>query len=270
MIFSLFEKLPRSVGRSARCFVNWPTPRPMPTSPEKPELLFLLVDDVDDPGHAGGVESRRRVVDDFDRLDVGRRHAVEPALAAEAGQARLPAVDQDRHAVAAAQRDLAFLIHGHARNTLHRVEHRTGGLRCALIEPEHLRVDAFRADRGGGHRHRSPRTPPGDQTDVAEVVRLVERADQHVGLRRLKPGKRDPDLVRARRQSLDEEAAVLGAQRAGKSLPGRGVLDEHRRETDWRAIGHVQHAAGDRRGGLLRERNRRDEQRDEQDAEQPE
>ena len=127
MTFGLFAKLPRSVGRSARCLENWPMPVDRPTSPEKPSCLLLPVDDVDDAGHAGRVKARRGIVDDLDRLDVRGRHAVEPTLTAKPGQTRLPTVDEDGDTIAAAQGDHAFLIDGHAGEIPHRIEQRAGG-----------------------------------------------------------------------------------------------------------------------------------------------
>ena len=71
--------------------------------------LILAIDDVDDAGHAGCVVRRGRVVDDLDALDAAGRDAVEPGLIADAREAGLLAVDENRDAIAAAQLDLPLL-----------------------------------------------------------------------------------------------------------------------------------------------------------------
>ena len=229
-------------------------------------MLFLPVDDVDDPGHAGGVEAGRRVVDDLDRLDVGGRDAVESALTAEAGQARLPAVDQDGHAVAAPQQDSAVLVDGDARKAPHRVEQRSGRLRGPLVEPEQLRVDASRPrpERLRRHGDLLLETLQTSEPDVAKVVGLVELADEHIRLHRVEAGKGEVNPVGSRRQPLDDEAAIFSGERAGDGRARLEVLDDHRREGDRGIVGDIQDAAGEHGRDLLSRCRCGDEWEDEQ------
>ena len=155
------------------------------------KLLFLLVDDVDDAGHAGGVEAGRRIVDDFNRLDVRRRHAVQPALRAESRQARLPPVDQDGDLVAAAQRDLALLIDRDARDVLQRVEHGARGLDRVRHSDVNTCVSMPAARMVSAVTVTVLEALDSRKADVSQVVRLVQGADDHVRLRLEEAGKRD-------------------------------------------------------------------------------
>ena len=228
------------------------------------KLLFLLVNDVDDARHACGVEARRGVVDDFNRLDVGRRHAVQPALSAESGQARLPPIDQDGDLVAAAQRDLSLLIDRHTRDVLQRVEDRPGGLRGSLVETKHLGVDAGGADRLRRDRHLFLESLEARKTDVAEVVGLIQWTDDHVRLGFEEAGKRDPDSILARRQTLYDEAAVLAGQRTpdGRRSGCRGgALDGNGRKTDRCVTLQVEYAPGKNGGSLGEDQGRKEQER---------
>ena len=191
------------------------------------QLPLLFVDDVDDAGHSGGVETCRRVVNDLDRFDVGRGHAVESALIAEACQARLPTVDKDRDLVTPAQRNLAVLVNGHAREVLHCIEQRAGGLRGSLVEPEHACIESGCPYGVGRNRDLLSEALQTRQADVAEVVRLVELTDQEVGYRREVPWERRRDPVLSGCQTLDEEATVFASQRAGQPLARIGLFHYH-------------------------------------------
>lgn len=232
--------------------VNWPTPSPKLTSPDQPSW-FLLVNDVDDARHTCGVEARRGVVDDLNRLDVRRRQAVQAALGAESGQARLPPVDQDGDPVAAAQGNLAFLIDRDARDVLQRVEHGAGRLDGSVTQTEHLRVEAGGADGFGGDRDLFLEALDSRKADISQVVRLVQGTDDHVRLRLKEAGKRDPDSILARRQTLYDEAAVLAGQRTSngrRSGCRGGAFDGNGRKTDRCVTVHVEYAPGKNGGSL--------------------
>ena len=139
---------------------------------------------------------------------------------------------------------LPFLVDGHARQVLHRVEHRAGRLRRTVVQPEHLRVDAGGADGLRGDRHLLLEALDPRQPDVAEVVRLVERRDQHVGLASGKPGNRTRSVA-ARPQSQDDEAAILTGEGAGQRITGLRTPDHDGREGDPRSVGGVDGATGD-------------------------
>ena len=151
--------------------------------------MFLLVDDVDDSRHSGGVKACRGIVDDLDRLDVGGGNAIEPTLTAETGEARLPAVDEDGDLVTATKRDLTFLIDRHARKALHRIEQRSGRLGRSFVELENPSVEPRCPDCLRGDRDLLLEALQAHQADVAEVVRLVELADENVDLRRVETRK---------------------------------------------------------------------------------
>jgi hypothetical protein len=129
-------------------------------------------------------------------------NAVETTLGAEPGQARLPPVDQNGDLVAAAERDVSFVVDRHTRKIPHRVEDRSGRLRRPVIQPEHLRVDAREPDRLGGDRHVFGIAFDSRQADVAQVVRVVQRTEQHVRFGFEESGKRHANRVLAGRETL--------------------------------------------------------------------
>ena len=68
--------------------------------------------------------------------------------------------------------------------------------------------------------------------DGAEVVRLVELANNQVVRYRMETGERGPDSVLGRCQTLYEKAAILTRQHPRELFSGMRVLDDHRREAD--------------------------------------
>ena len=221
MTFSFLEKLPSSVGRSGRCLVNRPTPKDSPEVGREAQGSILLVDDVDDTGHSGCVEARRRVIDDLDGFDVGGRDVVQAALAPESGEARLSTVYEDGHLVAPPKGDPTLLVDRDAREAPHRIEHGSGRLSGAFIEPKHLRVDPGRSDRVHGDRD-PVEISKATEADLSEVVRRVDLGYEQVALL----GERNPASTR------------------GQRIAGLGPPDDHRRQRDGRAVRVVEHATG--------------------------
>ena len=173
-------------------------------------------------------------MNDLDRFDVRRGDTVESPLRAEPGQARLTAVDEDGDAVAASKQDFPVLIDCDTGQPFQRVEQAASGLCGADVETEHLAVHAGDANGLGGHRHLLLEVLHARQADVAQVMRLVQRADEHVRHGRLETGKSDRDPVLAWRESLHPEAAVLGGERAGQRLSGTREFDDDGGKREWR------------------------------------
>ena len=158
------------------------------------------------PGHSGGVEARRRVVDDLDRCDVGGRDVVEAALAPESSETRLSAVDQHGDLIAPPERDPAFFVDRHPRQAPKCVEHGSGRLGRSLAEPVDVRVDPGRTDRlrrdgdAGQIYHIS-------KENVSEVVGGVDLGYEELALFRVQARgttcARCSGLARGRRRRSD-------------------------------------------------------------------
>ena len=216
-----------------------------------------MVDDVDDPGHPRGIETRRRIVDDLDSFDVRRRDAVESPLVAKSGQARLAPIDKDRDAIAATQRDHAILVHGNARQVPHGVQQGPGRLRSTVVQAKDLRVDASGPTRFGRDGHLFGERLETVQLDVTQIEDLVQFSDEERHVHRVVAGKRGGHRVGVRGKTLDDEAAVLVGERASELHSGVVNLHDHGHEAHRCAVGGVQNAPGDDGASLLRQGQRR-------------
>ena len=122
---------------------------------------------------------------------------------------------------------LPFLVDGDARQILHRVEDRPGRLRRTVVHPEDLCIDACEPDGFRGHRHVFLVTLDPRQPDVAEVIGVVERAHHDIRFGFEEAGERHSEPVGARRQPLDDEAAVFTRECTGQARAGGRVFDHH-------------------------------------------
>jgi hypothetical protein len=101
------------------------------------------------------------------------RNVVEAGLVAEAGEGRLLAVDEHRHAGTAPELQLSFLGDGDARQVLHRLEQRAARLAEVVGNAEGFLVE--------GPRHGVGAAGDGYFLQVLHVLVEVNGAEVEVG-----------------------------------------------------------------------------------------